>query len=270
MAAVASLTLALLKAGDHLVADKTLYGGTHSLFTHKLPEMGIEVTFVDGSDPKNVEDAIKENTKLIYFETPTNPVLRLVPIKPIAEIGKKHGVLTAIDNTFMSPVLCRPIEMGIDIVLHSATKYLNGQSDLIAGALISTHELVAEFRMEAVHLGGILGTFDGYLLGRGLKTLKLRVLQADKNAMEVAKYLENHSMVKKVYYPGLESHPQHELAKEQQEGFGSMMGFELDGDFELTKAFVDSLHMITRAVSLGGVETLISHPSSTTHSIVSE
>lgn len=270
MAAVASLTLALLKAGDHLVADKTLYGGTHSLFTHKLPDMGIEVTFVDASDPKNVEDAIKENTKLIYFETPTNPVLRLVPIKPIAEIGKKHGILTAIDNTFMSPVLCRPIEMGIDIVLHSATKYLNGQSDLIAGALISTHELVAEFRMEAVHLGGILGPFEGYLLGRGLKTLKLRVLQADKNAMEVARYLENHSMVKKVYYPGLESHPQHELAKEQQEGFGSMMGFELDGDFELTKAFVDSLHMITRAVSLGGVETLISHPSSTTHSIVSE
>lgn len=232
--------------------------------------MDIQVTFVDASDPQNVEDAIQENTKLIYFETPTNPVLRLVPIRPIAEIGKKHGILTAIDNTFMSPVLCRPIEMGIDIVLHSATKYLNGQSDLIAGALIATHELVAEFRMQAVHLGGILGPFEAYLLGRGLKTLKLRVLQADKNAMEVAKYLENHDMVKKVYYPGLESHPQHELAKEQQEGFGSMMGFELDGDFEVAKQFVDALHMITRAVSLGGVETLISHPTSTTHSIVDE
>ena len=270
MAAVSTLVLSLVKSGEHVVADKTLYGGTFSLFSHKLPEMDIQVTFVDASDPQNVEDAIQENTKLIYFETPTNPVLRLVPIRPIAEIGKKHGILTAIDNTFMSPVLCRPIEMGIDIVLHSATKYLNGQSDLIAGALIATHELVAEFRMQAVHLGGILGPFEAYLLGRGLKTLKLRVLQADKNAMEVAKYLENHDMVKKVYYPGLESHPQHELAKEQQEGFGSMMGFELDGDFEVAKQFVDALHMITRAVSLGGVETLISHPTSTTHSIVDE
>lgn len=270
MAAVATLAHTICKAGDHIVADNTLYGGSHSLFTHKLPEAGIEVTFVDAVDPKNVEAAIKPNTKLIYFETPTNPNLRLIAIKPIVEIAKRHQIITAVDSTFMSPVLMRPVEFGIDIVLHSATKYLNGQSDVIAGVLLGTAEFIAEAKATAVHYGGILGPFEAYLLGRGLRTLKIRVEQHEKNAAKVAKYLEDHPMVKKFYWPGSPNHPQHELAKEQQEGFGSVMGFELDTDLETSKSFVNALQLITRAVSLGGVESLISHPASTTHAIVSE
>ncbi len=270
MAAVSTLIFTILQKGDHLVADNTLYGGTMSLFTHELEKHGIEVTLVDASDPENVRKALKDNTKLIYFETPTNPTLRLVPIRPIVEIAKECNVLTALDSTFMSPILMRPIDMGVDFVIHSATKYLNGQSDVIAGAICGQKEWIDQCRMTAVHHGGILGPFEAYLLSRGMKTLKIRMDAHERGARIVADFLASHPLVEKVYYPGLASHPQHELAKEQQNGFGAMIGFELKGDLETAKKFVDHLNLITRAVSLGGVESLLTHPASTTHSIVDE
>lgn len=269
MAAIATFVFSVLKKGDHVIADPTLYGGTHSLFTNKLPELGIEVSFVEMSDPDNIIREIRPNTKLIYFESITNPTLRVIPLRPIAEIGKKHGIMTAVDATFMSPILQRPIEFGIDVVIHSATKYLNGHSDLLAGVVSGPQELMDECRMTAVHYGGILGPFEAYLLGRGLKTLKIRIMEHEKNTKIVADYLAQSEFVKSLIYLGHESHPQHELAKSQQEGFSSMITFELDGDLDMAKFFVNSLNIFTRAVSLGGVETLISHPASTTHNIVS-
>lgn len=270
MAAISTFVFSVLKKGDHVIADPTLYGGTHSLFTHKLPEMGIDVSFVEMSDPENIRREIRSNTKLIYFESITNPTLRVIPLRPIAEIGKQHGIVTAVDATFMSPILQRPIEFGIDVVLHSATKYLNGHSDIIAGVVSGPQELMDECRMTAVHHGGILGPFEAFLLGRGLKTLKIRIMEHEKNTKIIADYLAEKELVKSLIYLGHESHPQHELAKSQQEGFSSMITFEIDGDLEMAKYFVNALNLFTRAVSLGGVETLISHPASTTHAIINE
>jgi methionine-gamma-lyase len=270
MAAVATLVHTICKKGDHVIADKTLYGGSHSLFAHKLPETGIDITFVDASNPDNVRNAIRSNTKLIYFETPTNPNLRLIPIKPIVQMAKQYNITTAVDSTFMTPVLMRPLEYGIDIVLHSATKYLNGQSDLIAGVLLGSKEFIEEAKMTIVHYGGILGPFEAYMLGRGLRTLKLRINQHEQNARQVVEYLKSQRLVKKIFWPGLEDHPQHLLAMEQQDGFGSIIGLELSVDLENTKLFANSLQLITRAVSLGGVESLLCHPASTTHAIVEE
>ena len=266
MAAITTFVFSVVKKGEHIVAEKSLYGGTLLFFAQKIEQHGIDVTFVDASNPENIRNAIRSNTKLIYVESPSNPNLKLVPIKEVATVGKEFNIVTAIDNTFMSPVLCRPLELGIEVVLHSATKYLNGQSDLIAGAVVSTSdEIIENLREMLVHHSSVLGAFEAYLLGRGLKTLKLRVKEHDKNAMKLAKYLEIHPAVKKTIYPGLESHSQHELAKEQQDGFGSMICFELHGDLKTTRKFVDELKLVTRAVSLGGVASLISHPASSTH-----
>jgi len=270
MAAVATLVFSVVKTGDHVIADMTLYGGSHSLLTHRLPELGIEVSFVDASNPQEIRDNIRENTKLIYFETPTNPTLRVIPIKPIVELAHQHNIFTAVDSTFMSPILMRPLEMGIDAVLHSATKYLNGHSDIIAGVIIGNEEFVDECRMTSVHYGGILGPFEAYLLGRGLKTLRIRMAEHEKNGKIIAEYLKNHAMVKNLNYLGDPEHPQYHLAKSQQDGFGSMMTFEIEGTLDMAMTFVNALKIATRAVSLGGVETLISHPASTTHSIVDE
>jgi methionine-gamma-lyase len=270
MAAITTFILSIVKKGDHIIVDPTLYGGTHSFITHKLPELGIDVSFVEMSNPENIRKEIRPNTKLIYFESITNPTLRVIPIRPISEIGKQYGITTAVDATFMSPILQRPIEMGIDVVIHSATKYLNGHSDILAGVVSGPQELMDECRMTSVHYGGILGPFEAYLLGRGLKTLKIRIMEHEKNTKIIADYLAKNDFVKTLIYLGHENHPQHELAKSQQEGFSSMVTFELDGDFEMAKYFVNSLELFTRAVSLGGVETLISHPASTTHNIVSE
>ncbi len=266
MAAISTFLLATLKAGDHVIADKTLYGGAHSVFLHVLPNFGIEVTRLDTSDIESVKAALKPNTKLLYFETPTNPTLRVVPIKPIVELARANEIITAIDSTFLSPILQRPIEMGVDVVIHSATKYLNGHSDLIAGVVIGNEELLAPVFMGRVHFGGMISPFDAYLLGRGLKTLKVRMDAHEVGGRIVADYLKKQPMVKELLYLGHDSHPGHEVAKTQQSGFGSMMTIILHGDLETAKLFVDSLQLITRAVSLGGVETLISHPASTTHS----
>lgn len=266
MAAIATLITSFLHAGDHIIADHTLYGGTHSLFSHTLPHMGVEITLLDASNIDEIKAAIKENTKFIYFESPTNPTLRMVAIAPIVELAKANNILTAVDSTFMSPILLRPLELGIDIVMHSATKFLNGHSDLIAGVIIGKKEHMDMVRMQRAHLGGMLAPMDAYLLGRGLKTLKIRVLAAQKNAIKVAKYIKNHPKIKKLLFLGFDDHPGHELSMKQHTGPGSMMTFHLHGTFEDAVKFVNGLKMITRAVSLGGVESLISHPASTTHS----
>lgn len=266
MAAVTTLITSFVKSGDHIIADQTLYGGTHSFFTHNLPTMNVEITLVDASEPDNIRKAIKENTKMIYFESPTNPTMGMVPIKPIVEIAQDHGILTAIDATFMSPIFLRPLELGIDLSLHSVTKYINGHSDVIGGAISARQELIDVLKMQRIHLGGIMGPFDAYLVSRGMKTLKIRMDVLEKNGKIVADFLKSHCMIKWISYLGHKDNPGHQIAKEQQLGFGPMMAFEIDGGLEIAKIFVNGLDIITRAVSLGGVESLISHPASTTHS----
>jgi len=270
MAAVSTMIYTILKKGDHLIADISLYGGTHALFTNILSEYGIEVDFVDATEPKLISKLIKSNTKLIYFETPTNPTLRIISIKEVVGIANKHNILTAIDSTFMSPILMQPITMGVDIVIHSVTKYLNGHSDVLAGVIISNQSIIDQCKVTSIHHGGILGPFEAYLIGRGLKTLRIRIEEHEKNGKLIAEYLSKHPKVNNLQYLGDSNHPQHELAKSQQKGFGSMMTFELHGNFEDATKFINSLEIATRAVSLGGVETLISHPASTTHSKLSE
>lgn len=269
MAAVSSLVLSLVKAGEHLVCDESLYGGTHSFFTTKLQDLGIKVSFIDTSDIEAVRKAIKENTKMIYTESPTNPTLKVVSLKEIAKIGKEHGILTAVDATFMTPILMKPIEIGMDIVLHSATKYLNGHSDIVAGVILGDQEVMNVIKKGASLYGGILGPFDAYLLGRGLKTLKIRMEKCETNGRAIADYLRAHPMVGEMRYLGFEDDPGHAVAKDQQKGFGSMINFEMLGNFDMACTFVNAMKIATRAVSLGGVETLISHPASTTHAIVS-
>lgn len=269
MAAISTTLLTLLKSGDHIVAGDTLYGCTHSLITHLLPRYGIEFTLVDTSVPENIEKAMKENTKVVYIETPANPTLKLVDIKKAAEIAHKYGAKLVVDNTFMSPYLQRPIELGADFVVHSATKYIGGHGDVIAGLIAGPKAVIDEMRMPFLKdFGGVISPFDAWLLIRGLKTLGIRMERHCENAMKVAEFLEKHPAVEKVYYPGLPSHPQHELAKKQMDGFGGMISFELKGGLEAGKILMNSVKLITLAVSLGCVDTLIQHPASMTHSVV--
>ncbi|ACB86020.1 methionine gamma-lyase [Natranaerobius thermophilus] len=270
MAAVSAVVMNLLNCGDHMVASDTLYGCTHSLFDELLPNWGIEVTFVDTSEPENIRAAIKDNTKVIYTETPANPTISITDLEEVVKIAKeKDDITTVVDNTFMTPYLQRPLEMGIDIVIHSATKYLGGHGDTVAGIVVGFEELIGDIKMTTVKdLGGIIAPFDAFLLLRGIKTLAVRVDKICENAMKVAKFLEEHPAVERVYYPGLESHPQHELAKKQMEDFGGIIAFELKGGFEAGKNLLNNVELCTLAVSLGDVDTLIQHPASMTHSVV--
>ncbi len=271
MAAISTLFYTILKSGDHILADNTLYGGTLSLLTHELEKYGIEVTLVDFTDHSQIKESIQENTRMLYFEIPSNPTLKVIDIKAVVDIANSydgHHIITAVDSTFMSPSLLKPLNLGVDFVVHSATKYLNGQSDLIAGVICGKTEGIAECRMKAVHNGGMSSPFEAFLISRGLKTLELRMKVHEENGRQVANFLNKHGMIEKVYYPGLPSHPQHQLASKQAQGYGAMIGFEIKGGFEVATKFVDSLKLITRAVSLGGVESLITHPASTTHAIV--
>jgi methionine-gamma-lyase len=269
MAAISTALLTLLKQGDHIVASDTLYGCTFGFITEMLPQYGIEVTLVDGADLKQIEDAMKENTKVVYLETPANPTMKIIDLEEVSEIAHKFNAKVVVDNTFMTPYLQRPIELGADVVVHSATKYLGGHGDLLAGLIVGPADLIAEMRIPHLKdLGGILGPFDAWLLVRGIKTLGLRMDQHNKNAQVVAEYLENHPLVDKVYYPGLPSHPQFELAKKQMDGFGGMIAFELKGGVEEGKTLMNNVKMIALAVSLGSVDSLIQHPASMTHSPV--
>lgn len=269
MAAISTALLTLLKQGDHIVAGDTLYGCTHGFIHEMLPQYGIEVTMVDTSHLENIEKAMKSNTKVVYVETPVNPTMTLVDLKGAAKIAHKHGARLIVDNTFMSPYLQRPIELGADVVVHSATKYIGGHGDVVAGIIISSKELIDLMRIPyQKDLGGILSPFDAWLLLRGLKTLGIRMDRHCENAQKVAEYLEKHPLIDAVHYPGLPSHPQHELAKKQMDGFGGMMSFELKGGLEAGKVLMNSVKMITLAVSLGCVDSLIQHPASMTHSPV--
>lgn len=258
----------LLNSGDHVVAGENMYGGSYRLFSRVLERFGLEFTYVDTANVDNVREALKPNTKLVFLETPTNPMMTVTDLAACAEIAHEHGALVVVDNTFCSPWLQKPIELGADIVVHSTTKFLNGHSDSVGGVVVSNRDDLGEqigFLQNAV--GAILSPFDSWLVLRGVKTLAVRMKRHEENGMAMASYLANHGKVKKIYYPGLPDHPQHELAKRQMNGFGSMISFEL-GSKENAKKFLDRVRLCSLAESLGGVETLISHPETMTHASV--
>ncbi len=256
----------LLKKGDHVVSCDDVYGGTFRLFEGVKKKFGLEFDWVDMTDVENVKKSIKKNTRVIWIETPTNPLLKLIDIKAVVEVAKQHKILTVVDNTFMSPYFQKPLLLGADIVVHSTTKYLNGHSDVIGGALVVNDKKVFEelkFLQNAI--GAVPSPFDCWLVLRGIKTLHVRMRQHEENAKRIAEYLEKHPKVKKVIYPGLKSHPQHELAKKQMSGFGGMISFEIKGSLEDAKRFLKKTKIFSLAESLGGVESLIEHPAIMTH-----
>ena len=267
--AAISACVELLAPGDHVIAMNDLYGGTVRLFNEiKTLSQGIEVTYVDMTDLQNVKAAKTDKTKMIFVETPTNPLLRVVDLSAIAEFAKTEGILSVCDNTFASPYVQQPLNHGIDIVLHSATKYLGGHSDLIAGALVigkKDEELVSRMANIVNSLGPITGAFDSYLILRSLKTLAVRMERHCKNAMAIAKHFENHKNIDEVIYPGLSNHPQHDLAAKQMNGFGGIISMNISGGIAKSKTFLEKTKIFALAESLGGVESLIEHPALMTH-----
>jgi cystathionine beta-lyase/cystathionine gamma-synthase len=267
MAAIGAIA-SLLQSGDHVVVTDNTYGGTFRLFDKVLTKYQLDFSFVDTSRPELVEQAIRPDTKMIFVETPTNPVLRLTDLAAVSRIAKAHGVRLVVDNTFASPALQRPLELGADIVIHSTTKYLNGHSDSVGGIVVATREEDVEWlKFIQNAAGAILSPFDSWLVLRGTKTLNVRMAQHNANGMALAEYLAQHPRVKQVIYPGLPSHPQHELAKRQMRGFGGMLTFDV-GTFEEARRVCNSFRLMSLAESLGGVETLICHPASMTHASV--
>jgi cystathionine beta-lyase/cystathionine gamma-synthase len=267
MAAIDTV-LKLLKAGDHVIVTENTYGGTYRLFESVLKNFGLAFSYVDTTEAANVENALRENTRLIFVETPTNPILAVADLEGIGKLARSRGVRLAVDNTFMSPYFLRPIEFGASIVIHSTTKYLNGHSDSVGGVAVTARPEDAErigFLQNTV--GAIISPFDSFLILRGIKTLAVRMKQHDENGRRVAAYLAEHPRVKKVYYPGLPQHPQHERAKGQMSGFGGMIAFEI-GSLAAARTVLDNVRLCALAESLGGVETLISHPATMTHASV--
>jgi cystathionine gamma-lyase/cystathionine beta-lyase/cystathionine gamma-lyase/homocysteine desulfhydrase len=267
MAAI-DATLRLVKSGEHVIVSDNTYGGTFRLFTRVLAHYNVEFDFVDTSEALNVEAAIKPNTKMVFIETPTNPVMIVSDMQEIAKVAHRVGARVVCDNTFMSPYLQRPLEFGVDIVVHSTTKYLNGHSDGIGGVVVLNDDKDAEWiGFIQNSAGAILSPLDAWLVMRGTKTLALRMEQHDKSGRAVAAFLEEHPKVRKVYYPGSASHPQHALAQRQQRGFGGMVAFDV-GSLAAARLVLESVKLCTLAESLGGVETLISHPATMTHASV--
>lgn len=267
MAAI-DVVLRLLKAGDHVVTGANMYGGTYRLFERVLRRFGLDFSYVDTSDVASIGKAIKPNTRMLYLETPTNPMMTITDIRACASAVKGQNILTVVDNTFCSPYMQRPIELGADIVVHSTTKFLNGHSDSIGGAVIvNSRELADNIGFLQNAVGAILSPFDSWLVLRGIKTLAVRMEKHNENGLELARYLVAQKKVAKIFYPGLEDHPQHALAKTQMRGFGSMISFEL-GSKENAARFLNEVKLCSLAESLGGVETLISHPESMTHASV--
>jgi len=269
MAAVNTIYMALLNKGDHMISSGAVYGPSRLLMENHFSRFGVEASFVNTADIKEVEKAIRPNTKLLYIETPANPTMDISDLKACTDLAHKHGMLVAVDNTFSSPYLQRPIEFGVDVVFHSMTKFINGHADIVAGIIIAKDEvLYKKLRAMMVILGCNMDPHQAYMVIRGLKTLGIRLDRAQQNAQVLASYLENHPKVEWVKYPGLLSHPQHELAKKQMDGFGSMISFEVKGGLVAGKVLMDNVKLAILAVSLGGVETLIQHPASMTHSKV--
>ncbi|WP_034816066.1 methionine gamma-lyase [Hyphomonas sp. L-53-1-40] len=272
MGAISATLWTLVKPGDEIITDKTLYGCTFAFMRDGLSRFGVKVTHVDLRDPDNLREAISEQTRIVYFETPANPNMRLVDIVAVSAVAKQAGALTVVDNTYASPLLTRPIELGADFVIHSATKYLGGHGDLVAGVVCGRADLIHNIRMIGVKdmTGSVMAPLTAMLVMRGLKTLQLRMARHCESGQTVAEWLERHPAVSEVYYPGLPSHPQHELACRQMSAFGGMIAFELKGGFEAGTAMMDQLRLIQRAVSLGDAESLIQHPASMTHSTYSQ
>jgi cystathionine gamma-lyase len=257
----------MMRPGDHVIASNDLYGGSYRLFTQVFEPYGVDYTFVNMSDMDEVEAARTDKTKMIWIETPTNPLLRVVDIEMLTTFASEHGITSVVDNTFASPYLQNPLDLGADAVLHSTTKYLGGHSDIIGGAIATSNdEIIQHLRFQQKTTGAIPGPMDCYLTLRGIKTLSVRVERATENAKKIARFLEDHEAVGNVRYPGLESHPQHEIAKKQMNDFGAMVSFTLkDDSMAEAQAFMTRTHYFTLAESLGGVESLISHPASMTH-----
>ena len=267
MAAITT-TLMLLKSGDHVVVTDNVYGGTYRLFTQVLSKLGLEFDFVDTSSLENIRGVVRPNTKMIFIETPTNPLLTLTDLRLTAAFCKESNFLMAVDNTFMSPYFQRPLSLGADIVLHSSTKYLNGHSDGVGGVMaVASDELAQKIAFLQNSAGAILAPFEAWLVLRGIKTLALRMQRHNENAIHIAEYLQHVKKIQHVYYPGLSTHPQHELAREQCSGFGGMISFEV-GSLEKAKNVVESVKIFSLAESLGGVESLIGHPVTMTHASV--
>jgi methionine-gamma-lyase len=271
MGAVSVVYMALLSQGAHLVSTGSVYGPSRSLIEQQFSRFGVQYSYIDTSDLENVRQAIRPNTKMVYLESPSNPAMLVTDIRAVSELAHRHGALVVVDNTFASPCLQKPLDLGADVVLHSVTKFINGHADVVGGIIVVKDPAVyKQLRAMMVILGVNMDPHQAFLVNRGVKTLSLRVERAQENAMKIARWLESHPKVKWVRYVGLESHPQHELVKRQMSGFGSMMSFELKGGFEAGRNLMDNVHLATLAVSLGGVETLIEHPASMTHAGMSQ
>lgn len=269
MGAITSVLWTFLKPGDEIIVDKTLYGCTFTFLHHGMTRFGVKVTHVDLSDPDTLRLAISPATKILFFETPANPNMRLVDIEAVSRVARAAGVRVVVDNTYATPCLTRPLTLGADIVVHSATKYLGGHGDLVAGIAVGSVEDMADVRLYGLKdmTGAALAPFNAMLILRGLKTLELRMERHVRNAGQIAEYLEAHPAVRTIAYPGLKSFPQHDLAKRQMAGFGGMIAFELEGGYDAGLAFMNRLKLVQRAVSLGDCETLVQHPASMTHSV---
>lgn len=268
MAAISACVLSIVKAGDHIVSTDQLYGGTDKLFRKILSQLGIGFSFVDTSNQTNVLDAIKKNTKLVCIETPANPTMKLADIKEISEIAHDKNIPVAVDNSFMSAFNQRPIELGADICIESLGKYFSGHLDVLGGLVAGSKTYMEKVYNMLKYMGGILSPFDAWIVLRGIKSLPFRMEQHNKNGLAVAEFLEKHPKIKKVYYPGLESHPQYDLAKRQMDGFGAMLSFEVKGGFNEARKLMESVKLCSLAVSFGGDKSLIQHPASMTHVMV--
>jgi methionine-gamma-lyase len=266
MAAIHTVLATLTSAGDHVLCSSAVYGPTTTLLNTILKKFGVDADYVDTSNIEEVKKGIKPNTKVVYIETPGNPTLYISDIEEISKLAKKHNAVTVVDNTFMSPALQRPLELGADIVLHSLTKFLNGHADVVGGIIVVKDEdTYKNFRRTLNQLGGVIDPFNSFLVHRGIKTLSIRMQRHCENSQLIAEYLEKHSLIQKVVYPGLKSHPQYALGLKQHTGHGGMITFEMAGGFEAGQILMNSVKLCQLAVSLGGVETLIQHPASMTH-----
>lgn len=267
MGAVSASVLSFLQQGDHMIASSALYGCSFALFAHMLPKFGIEVSFVDLTDEQALRDAVQENTKLLFAETPINPNMTVLDLTMLGEIAKQHELLFVVDNTFMTPLLQKPVNYGADLIVHSATKYLNGHGDVVAGLVCGSKEHIELIKLTVLKdIGATISPHDAWLINRGLKTLALRVQRHCQSAQTVAEFLEAHPKVNKVYYPGLPSHPGYQFLGEQMKGAGGVIAFEINGSLEQGEQFINATELCTLAVSLGDPETLIQHPASMTHS----
>ncbi|MGB0938647.1 MAG: methionine gamma-lyase [Colwellia sp.] len=267
MAAVSAALLTNLKAGDHLIASKAVYGCSFALMSHMLTKFGIEVSFVDMTFPENIQKEIKANTKVVFLETPINPNLVVLDLERISHICKKHNLLSIVDNTFLTPILQQPAKFGIDIVVHSATKFLNGHGDVVAGILCASHEMIEKVKLTVLKdIGGTMSPHDAWLILRGIKTLPLRMERHCENALAIARYLESHEKVEHVYYPGLKSHAGYKFLGKQMSAAGGVIAFEIKGGVKEAQAFINRMSLFSIAVSLGDAESLIQHPASMTHS----